>query len=95
MDLLVISLAGIGDTFFATPLIKELRLLYPEATIDGLVMWQGSKDLLEGNPYLNSVILRNLIKDGPLKSFPFLWELRRRAYDVSINVHTLGRIPRR
>lgn len=90
--ILVISLAGIGDTLIATPFIHELRANYPNATIDAFVLWAGSRDLLEGNPHLNAVHQKNLIKEGALKSLPFLLGLRRRRYDVSINVHTLGRI---
>ena len=87
MDILVISLAGIGDTFFATPLIKELRLLYPQATIDALVMWQGSKDLLEGNPHLNAVHHHNLINARVSDALKELWPLRKRRYDLSFNTH--------
>jgi len=90
--ILVISLAGIGDTLIATPFIHELRANFPEATIDAFVLWAGSKDLLEGNPHLNAIHQRNLIKEGAWKSLPSLLELRRRRYDISINVHTLGRI---
>ena len=92
MKILVNSLAGIGDTLIATPFIHELRASFPDATIDAFVLWAGSKDLLEGNPHLNTVFQKNLIKEGMLKSLPFLAALRRRRYDVSINVHTLGRI---
>lgn len=92
MKILVLSLAGIGDTLIATPLIHELRANYPDATIDAFVLWAGSKDLLEGNPHLNAVHQKNLIKEGALRSLPFLWQLRQRGYDTSINVHTLGRI---
>jgi len=92
MDILVISLAGIGDTFFATPLIRELRLHYPEATIDALVMWQGSKDLLEGNPHLNFVHHKNLIKKGAFGILKGLAPLRKRKYDISFNTHPQSRI---
>lgn len=92
MKILVISLAGIGDTLIATPFIHELRAQFPDATIDAFVLWAGSRDLLEGNPHLNAVLHKNLIKEGALRSLPFLLGLRRRRYDVSINVHTLGRI---
>jgi ADP-heptose:LPS heptosyltransferase len=91
MKILVISLAGIGDTLIATPFIHELRANFPDAVIDAFVLWAGSKDLLEGNPNLNAIHQKDLIKEGPLKSLPFLWRLRRRGYDISINVHTLGR----
>jgi ADP-heptose:LPS heptosyltransferase len=90
--ILVISLAGIGDTLIATPFIHELRANFPDATIDAFALWAGSKDLLEGNPHLNAVFQKNLIKEGVWKSLPFLRELRGRHYDISINVHTLGRI---
>ena len=62
MKILVISLAGIGDTLLATPLIHELRANFPDATIDALVLWAGSKDLLENNPHLNRVYQKNLIE---------------------------------
>lgn len=90
--ILVISLAGIGDTLIATPFIHELRANHPQATIDAFVLWAGSRDILEGNPHLNTIFQKNLIKEGALKSLPFLNQLRRRRYDISINVHTLGRI---
>lgn len=92
MKILVISLAGIGDTLFATPLIHELRLNFPDATIDALVMWPGSKDLLENNPHLNLVHQKNLIKAGKLESLAFLRSLKANHYDISINTHPQSRI---
>jgi heptosyltransferase-2 len=92
MKILVISMAGIGDTLIATPFIHELRANFPEATIHALVLWAGSKDLLEGNPHLNAIHQKNLIKEGAVRSLRYLFGLRRERYDVSINVHTLGRI---
>ena len=92
MNILVISLAGIGDTLFATPLIHELRANYPEATIDAFVLWTGARHLLEGNPHLNSVYQKNLITAGKAESFAFLWQLRRRKYDLSLNTHPQSRI---
>lgn len=83
MKILVISLAGIGDTLFATPLVHELRLNFPDATIDVLVRWHGSA-FLENNPHLNTVYQRNLAADW-LGSARFLSGLRRECYDVSIN----------
>lgn len=92
MNILIISLAGIGDTLLATPLIHELRANYPDARLDALVMWGGSKDLLEGNPHLNHVYQRNLIKEGKLGSLRFLRGLARHGYDLSINTHPQSRI---
>ena len=92
MKILVISLAGIGDTLFATPLIHELRANFPDATIDALVLWQGAKDLLEGNPHLNTVHQKNLLKASKVDAVRFLLELRKNQYDFSINTHPQSRI---
>ena len=86
MKILVISLAGIGDTLFATPLIHELRANFPDATIDALVRWAGAK-FLENNPYLNSVIQRDLAGESKAGAMRFLMSLRRNGYDVSFNTH--------
>jgi ADP-heptose:LPS heptosyltransferase len=85
-------MAGIGDTLLATPLIHELRANFPDATIDALALWPGSKDLLENNPHLNRIYQRNLIKAGKLEAFRLLWSLRRERYDVSINTHPQSRM---
>ena len=92
MKILVISMAGIGDTLLATPLIHELRANFPGATIDALAIWPGSKDLLENNPHLNRVYQKNLIKAGKPEALRFLWSLRRERYDVSINTHPQSRM---
>lgn len=91
MKILVISMAGIGDTLLSTPLIHELRLNFPDATIDALGMWAGSRDLLENNPHVDHVYQKNLIKCGRLEGFKFLWSLRANHYDVSINTHPQSR----
>jgi len=92
MKILVISMAGIGDTLLATPLIHELRVNFPDATIDALVLWSGAKDLLEGNPHLNRIHQKNLITAGKWEAYKFLKSVGREKYDVSINTHPQTRI---
>src|SRR6266566_4141796 len=92
MRILVISLAGIGDTLLATPLIHEVRANYPAAQIDALVLWTGSKDILEGNPHVHRVYQSNLMKQSKLETLRFLRSFRPHAYDVSINTHPQSRI---
>lgn len=92
MKILVISLAGIGDTLLATPLIAELRANFPDATIDALALWAGSKDLLETNPHLNTVYQKNLIRCSKAEAWRFLRGVRAKGYDVSINTHPQSRI---
>jgi heptosyltransferase-2 len=92
MKILLIAMSGIGDTLIATPLIHELRANFPAAQIDVLVMWTGAKDLLESNPHVNHVWQKNMIKEGGLKTLPFLLQLRKERYDISLNAHTQGRL---
>lgn len=92
MNILVISLAGIGDTLIATPLVHELRANYPESVLDAFVFWPGSKDLLEGNPHLNVVHQKNLLQAGLFGSLRFIWGLRKRRYDVTLNAHPQSRM---
>lgn len=93
MNILVISLAGIGDTLFATPLIHELRANYPDARIDAFVRWAGSKHLLDGNPHLNTVHHKDLVSSGKAEAWRFLMELRRQKYDLSLNTHPRAALP--
>jgi ADP-heptose:LPS heptosyltransferase len=92
MKILVVSLAGIGDTIFTTPLIHELRANFPDATIEALVRWPGARDLIANNPHLNQVHQKDLMKCGPGEAMRYLGMLRRNGYDVSINTHPQSKI---
>jgi ADP-heptose:LPS heptosyltransferase len=92
MKILVMSFAGIGDTLMATPLLHELRANFPEAAIDVLVRWGGSRDLLQGNPHVTTVLRNDLIKSGLFGALTFLRSVRRQRYDVSINTYPQSRI---
>jgi ADP-heptose:LPS heptosyltransferase len=92
MKILVISLAGIGDTVLATPLIQELRANFPEAQIDALVRWAGARDVLLDNPHLNAIYQQDLLGESLGSALRFLRSLRKTRYDVSINAHPQSRI---
>ncbi|HZR20489.1 MAG TPA: glycosyltransferase family 9 protein [Verrucomicrobiae bacterium] len=92
MKILVISLAGIGDTVLATPLIRELRANFPHAQLDVLVRWAGAKDVLLDSPYINTIYQQNLMGEPLGKSAAFLRSLRQVGYDISINAHPQSRI---
>lgn len=85
MKLLLISFAGIGDTLFAGPLIHELRLNFPDSTIDVMVRWAGARDILTGNPHLNAVHQKDLMGVSTAAASSFLLGLRKGRYDVTIN----------
>jgi heptosyltransferase-2 len=92
MKMLVISLAGIGDTLIATPLIHELRANFPDAIIDALVLWPGSRDLLAGNPWLNRIHQQDFFQIGRRATLKYLLGLRRERYDVSLNTHPQSKV---
>ena len=82
MKILVISLAGIGDTLIATPLIRELRANFPDAILDVLVLWAGSRDLLAGNPCVNTIHQKNFFELGVPGTVKYLLALRKKRYDA-------------
>ncbi len=92
MKILIISFAGIGDSLLATPLIHALRDQFPSATLDVFVRWAGSKDLLEGNPHIDTIHRQDFLKVRPLANLRFLWRLRGLRYDVSINTYPQSKI---
>lgn len=90
MKILILALSGIGDTLMFTPALKILRQTVPEAQIDVLVMFKGTKEILENNPGINEVIHFDFLKEGKLKSLKKVLSLRKK-YDVSINVYPSNR----
>ena len=90
--ILVIALAGIGDTLLVTPLIHELRQQLPKAEVDVLVMWPGARDLLETNPHISKLHFQHLISAGAVANVRFLHGLGRNQYEVIINSYPQSRI---
>jgi heptosyltransferase-2 len=90
MKILILALSGIGDTLMFTPALKILRQSLPSAQINALVMFRGSKEILENNPHLNNTIHFDFLKEGVLKSLKFVLGLRNK-YDATINVYPSNR----
>ena len=53
--ILVVMTRRIGDVLLTTPLIRSLRLAWPQAQIDVLV-FAGTEGVLQGNPDINRII---------------------------------------
>jgi heptosyltransferase-2 len=90
--ILVLCLPGIGDALLFTPTLRSLRAHFPKAQIWVLVMFKGSQEILEKNPYIDRVILWEFLKEGYLRSFKFLLGLRRQRFDISIMAYPANRI---
>ena len=94
--ILIVRLSAIGDVVVTTPVAKALRGAFPEAHIAWIVE-DKSKEILEGNPYLDEVIVwdRSKTKNTPLGYLRSALHLRRelvkRHFDVAIDFQGLMR----
>lgn len=84
--ILLIELAGIGDTILSTPAIRNLRENYPNSFIYFLTFRQ-SASLLQKSPYLNRVFIFHKGLKGVLNNLFVLSELRRLRLDVAVNLY--------
>jgi len=90
---LVLSLAGAGDTLLATPLLREIRLGWPDTRVEVLTM-QGTapQQVLEGNPDVQLVENFDFLAAGRARSVLFCLRQRRRRYDLSFTVMPQNRL---
>ena len=89
--ILLIRLRNIGDVLLMVPTIRAFREYFPGARIAALVN-AGTEPMLTGNPLLDEV----LVFDPAWKTWPwkrrvaeevkFLREVRRRKFDLAINL---------
>lgn len=81
MKILAIQLAGIGDSLLTIPAIKELSKKKGNQ-VDVLVMYKGSKDVLEKQDLgCKRIFQLNMIKEGAIKTLKFCLSLRKEKYD--------------
>lgn len=89
---LIVRLDRIGDVLLSTPVIKAIRDAYP-GTYIAMMVRRYAKDILEGNPYLDEVIIYD--KTGRERNLAgnlsFLNSLRRRKFDVAFLLHPTKR----
>lgn len=79
---LVITLRRLGDVLLTTPLLRALRLAYPDARIDMLV-FKGSEGILAGNPDIAQVIAIPQ-RPGLFESLMLFRQFWRR-YDLAVS----------
>lgn len=80
---LVVLTRRIGDVLLSTPMIRTLRLAWPQAKIDVLV-FSGTEGVLSGNPDLNTIITV-LERPTLLQHLNLLWRLLC-SYDLAISM---------
>ena len=92
-NILVVKLSAIGDVIHALPVSYAIKETYPDAHLTWVVE-PPAYPLLEGNPYIDELILFEKTKfrsiGGFLREYPPLRRrLRARRYDVSLDLQGL------
>jgi len=82
-NILLILLAPIGDTLFATPAIRALRRAHPEARLSAIV-WPTNRAVLENNPDVDQLLLHPTGKDWP-RVLTFFAGLRGQHFDLALH----------
>jgi heptosyltransferase-2 len=85
--ILVIQTAFIGDVILITPLIRAVRSMFPNATIDALVIPE-TREVLDNNPNLDGILTFDKRANKLLAFFRALAKIRRRKYDLAISPHS-------
>lgn len=79
-SILVIRLSSLGDILLSTPLIRSIKNLFPNITIDIIVKEQ-YKDVIINNPYLRNKFLFN-----PEKKNDLINELQSKKFNLIIDL---------
>ena len=87
-NILVINLMHIGDLMLVTPVLRTLRTNYPSARLT-LLADKKLRDLVEFNPHIDECMLIDKKgKDDHFGAFfRFIMGVRRKKYDLVINLH--------
>lgn len=88
MRILVINLMHIGDLLLVTPVLRTLRTNYPDAHL-ALLADKKLADLVKYNENLSELITidKKGYHNNLLRYLSFVGEIRRRNFDLVINLH--------
>ena len=92
-NILVVKLSAIGDVIHALPVSYAIKERFPEAHLTWVVE-KPAYPILEGNPYIDDIILFEKAKFRSVSGFlheigPFRRRLRARSYDASLDLQGL------
>ena len=84
--ILIIQTAFLGDVILATPVVSELKRIYPDSLIDFLVK-EGNESLLTNNPKINRIITFDKSNGKWSSMYKLVKQFRSERYDLVINLH--------
>lgn len=82
---LIIQTAFLGDVILMTPVISELKRIYPDAQID-VVVRKGNESLLANNPKINRLIVWDKNKGKYKELWKTIKSIRTVHYDESFTL---------
>lgn len=80
LKIFVTKQGGIGDVILATPVLAELKKIYPDSYIT-LLIFANAREVVEGLPFIDEVF----VYDKQKVSFLQLWK-KMRGYDISLHL---------
>ncbi len=98
MKILIIKPSSLGDVVHSLPFLKSLKDTFPESHIDWVIS-KDLKEILEGNPLINKLIVFNKDAWKGLRNFPEIFRdimsliktLKSERYDMVIDLQGLLR----
>jgi heptosyltransferase-2 len=84
--ILIIQTAFLGDVILATPVVSELKRIFPSAEIDMLVK-KGNESLLQNNPNIRYCVTFDKSKGKYRSMIQLIKQFRSQEYDLVINLH--------
>lgn len=87
--ILVIQTAFLGDVVLATPVVSELKRIYPNSKISFLLK-KGNESLLLEYPALDKLYILDKSKGKWKNMFALIKEIRKQQFDLVINLHRFG-----
>lgn len=97
-NILIIKPSSLGDVIHALPVLKILKNKFPDAKISWVINKELS-ELIEGNPYIDDILLFQRKKWSKWMNFPsnvielikFIIKIRKKKFDIAIDLQGLLR----
>jgi len=91
MRIIINALSGNGDALMFSPSLRILKEKLPDAEIDMLAMFKSVKQMYSHSPFLNEIFFIDFLKQSRIKSLREISQIRKRKYDIGINVYPANR----
>jgi heptosyltransferase-2 len=89
--ILLISLAGIGDSMLFGPALKLLAKNFPDAEIHSMVMFKSGIDYFSRFGEIKKIHYSDFLHNSAIEKLKFLWKLRKEKFDLIINTYPSNR----